>query len=111
MSICSVDHRYSGEKPGEKGSAKEIEAGSAPGDTVMVVNSWRNDPKSRIELKFLSLRNGKYNRRTKMASLKSQLNDVLKVEGVSAAVIVGRDGFVIEGLSNDGNLDVEAVVP
>lgn len=44
-----------------------------------------------------------------MAGLKSQLNDLLKVEGISAAVIVGRDGFVIEGLSNDGNLDVEAV--
>ena len=44
-----------------------------------------------------------------MANLKSQLNDMIKVEGISAAVIVGRDGFVIEGMSNDGRLDVESV--
>jgi predicted regulator of Ras-like GTPase activity (Roadblock/LC7/MglB family) len=44
-----------------------------------------------------------------MASLKSQLNDMLKVDGITAAVIVGRDGFVIEGLSSDGTLDIESV--
>jgi predicted regulator of Ras-like GTPase activity (Roadblock/LC7/MglB family) len=44
-----------------------------------------------------------------MPSLKSQLNDFVKVEGINAAVVVGRDGFVIEGISNDGKLDVETV--
>jgi uncharacterized protein len=31
------------------------------------------------------------------------------VEGIKAAVVVGRDGFVIEGTASDGNLDIEAV--
>jgi predicted regulator of Ras-like GTPase activity (Roadblock/LC7/MglB family) len=44
-----------------------------------------------------------------MPSLKNQLNDLVKVEGINAAVVVGRDGFVIEGIAQDGNLDVEAV--
>jgi predicted regulator of Ras-like GTPase activity (Roadblock/LC7/MglB family) len=44
-----------------------------------------------------------------MANLKNQLNDFAKVEGINAAVVVGRDGFVIEGISNDGKLDVEMV--
>ncbi len=44
-----------------------------------------------------------------MANLKSQLSDLVKVEGINAAVVVGRDGFVIEGISNDGKLDVETV--
>ncbi len=44
-----------------------------------------------------------------MANLKSQLGDFVKVDGINAAVIVGRDGFVIEGISNDGKLDVETV--
>jgi uncharacterized protein len=44
-----------------------------------------------------------------MANLKSQLGDFAKVDGINAAVVVGRDGFVIEGISNDGRLDVEAV--
>ena len=44
-----------------------------------------------------------------MASLKSQLNDMVKVEGIDAAVVVGRDGFVIEGIASDAKLDVEAV--
>ncbi len=44
-----------------------------------------------------------------MASLKSQLADLLKVEGINAAVVVGRDGFVIEGLSDGTDLDIEAV--
>ena len=33
-----------------------------------------------------------------MPSLKNQLNDLVKVEGINAAVVVGRDGFVIEGM-------------
>jgi uncharacterized protein len=44
-----------------------------------------------------------------MANLKSQLSEFVKVEGISAAVVVGRDGFVIEGISNEGKLDVETV--
>ncbi len=44
-----------------------------------------------------------------MAGLKQQLNDFLKVDGIRSAVIVGRDGFVIEGVSNDANLDIEAI--
>ncbi len=43
-----------------------------------------------------------------MAGLKQQLNDILKVDGITAAVVVGRDGFVIEGMSSDGR-DVETV--
>ncbi|MEJ2719089.1 MAG: roadblock/LC7 domain-containing protein [Deltaproteobacteria bacterium] len=43
-----------------------------------------------------------------MATLKHQLSDFLKVDGINAAVLVGRDGFVIEGISNDGR-DVETV--
>jgi len=44
-----------------------------------------------------------------MAGLKQQLSDFVKVEGIKSAVVVGRDGFVIEGVTSDGNLDVEAV--
>ncbi len=44
-----------------------------------------------------------------MANLKSLLSDLVKVEGINAAVVVGRDGFVIDGLANDGKLDIEAV--
>jgi uncharacterized protein len=44
-----------------------------------------------------------------MADLKSQLRDLIQVEGVNTAVVVGRDGFVINGVSNGANLDIEAV--
>ena len=44
-----------------------------------------------------------------MASLKNQLSELVKVDGINAAVIVGRDGFVIEGITHDSSLDVEAV--
>lgn len=44
-----------------------------------------------------------------MPGLKSQLNDLVKVEGINAAVVVGRDGFVIEGIASDAGLDIEAV--
>jgi predicted regulator of Ras-like GTPase activity (Roadblock/LC7/MglB family) len=43
-----------------------------------------------------------------MASLKHQLNDFLKIDGINGVVLVGRDGFVIEGIANDGR-DVETV--
>ncbi len=44
-----------------------------------------------------------------MADLKSQLGDLVKAEGINTVVVVGRDGFVIEGVSNGAGLDVEAV--
>ncbi len=44
-----------------------------------------------------------------MASLKDQLQDLVQVEGINTAVIVGRDGFVIEGITKGGALDIEAV--
>mgnify|MGYP005838333507 CR=1 FL=1 len=40
--------------------------------------------------------------------LKRILNDLIKVEGVSAAAIVGRDGFIIEHVSNL-QMDVDAL--
>jgi len=43
-----------------------------------------------------------------MAGLKDELSDILRVDGITAAVVVGRDGFVIEGISRNG-LDVETV--
>jgi predicted regulator of Ras-like GTPase activity (Roadblock/LC7/MglB family) len=44
-----------------------------------------------------------------MASVKEQLVDLAKVEGIMSAVVVSRDGFVIEGVSSNGNIDNEAV--
>lgn len=44
-----------------------------------------------------------------MSQLKSLLSDFVKVEGVSAAVVISRDGFVIEGETNGSDLDREAV--
>lgn len=44
-----------------------------------------------------------------MAGLKAQLNDLVKVEGINTAVVVGRDGFVIDGVSSGNAFDVEAV--
>jgi predicted regulator of Ras-like GTPase activity (Roadblock/LC7/MglB family) len=43
-----------------------------------------------------------------MATLKALLGELVKVEGVRSAVLVGRDGFVIEGLSH-GNLDLDPI--
>jgi predicted regulator of Ras-like GTPase activity (Roadblock/LC7/MglB family) len=47
--------------------------------------------------------------RSKMAKTSEVLADLVKVDGVNAAVIVARDGFVIDGVSNRGNLDTETV--
>ena len=44
-----------------------------------------------------------------MANTKSLLSELVKVEGINAAVVVGRDGFVIEGTTSGGRLDIEAV--
>ena len=35
-----------------------------------------------------------------MAKSKELLEDLVKVDGINAAVIVARDGFVIDGVSN-----------
>lgn len=40
--------------------------------------------------------------------LKQILGDFLKLEGVSAAVVVGRDGFVIESAAS-GKVDIDAL--
>ena len=40
--------------------------------------------------------------------LKTLLEEFLRVEGISAAVVVGRDGFVIESAIS-GNVDIEAL--
>jgi uncharacterized protein len=44
-----------------------------------------------------------------MANMKEQLGDLIKVEGINTAVVVGRDGFVIEGVTNGAGMDIEAV--
>jgi hypothetical protein len=40
--------------------------------------------------------------------LKSILEEFLAIEGVSGAAVVGRDGFLIEGVKS-GNIDLETV--
>jgi predicted regulator of Ras-like GTPase activity (Roadblock/LC7/MglB family) len=44
-----------------------------------------------------------------MAGIRDQLGDMIKVDGITTAVVVGRDGFVIEGVTGGGRLDTEAV--
>jgi predicted regulator of Ras-like GTPase activity (Roadblock/LC7/MglB family) len=44
-----------------------------------------------------------------MSELKKLLSDFVRVEGVNAAVVISRDGFVIEGETNGSGLDNEAV--
>lgn len=44
-----------------------------------------------------------------MAKSKELLEDMVKVDGINAAVIVSRDGFVIDGVSNRGSLDTDTV--
>ena len=46
---------------------------------------------------------------TAVASLKDQLTDLSKVEGITSVVVVSRDGFVIDGVSSTGTIDAEAV--
>jgi predicted regulator of Ras-like GTPase activity (Roadblock/LC7/MglB family) len=43
-----------------------------------------------------------------MATLKALLGDLVKVEGIRSAVLIGRDGFVIEGISH-ANVDMDPV--
>jgi uncharacterized protein len=44
-----------------------------------------------------------------MAKTRELLEELVKVDGVNTAVIVGRDGFVLEGVSQGGKLDAETV--
>jgi len=44
-----------------------------------------------------------------MATLKDMLQEMISIEGIRTAVLVGRDGFVIEGTSRDGRLNTEDV--
>lgn len=44
-----------------------------------------------------------------MVSVKQQLRDLVNVEGINTAVVVGRDGFVIEGVTDGTNMDIEAI--
>jgi uncharacterized protein len=44
-----------------------------------------------------------------MAGLKQQLGELIKVEGIGTAVVVGRDGFVIDGATNGQGMDIEAI--
>lgn len=44
-----------------------------------------------------------------MPSTKELLQELVLVGGIKTAVVVGRDGFVIDGVSNGGNLETESV--
>lgn len=44
-----------------------------------------------------------------MADLKELLEELVTVQGIGTAVVVGRDGFVIEGVSQGGNIETDAV--
>jgi hypothetical protein len=41
--------------------------------------------------------------------LKQILGEFLSVEGVTTAVVVGRDGFVIESATSSGKMDIDAL--
>ena len=44
-----------------------------------------------------------------MSQLTDDLNELVNVEGINSAVVVGRDGFVIEGVASGTSLDADAV--
>src|SRR5262245_31020889 len=44
-----------------------------------------------------------------LVTLKQLLTDLVKVDGITTAVLVSRDGFVIDGASNGNSLDLEVV--
>ncbi len=44
-----------------------------------------------------------------MAKSTELLKELVDIDGVNTAVIVGRDGFVIDGFSNGGKMDTETV--
>src|SRR5438067_13493265 len=45
----------------------------------------------------------------RMVDIKQMLSRFLTISGVRLAVLVGRDGLLIEGLSRDGKEDMETV--
>jgi len=45
----------------------------------------------------------------RMVDLKQTLSRFLSIPGVRQAILVGRDGLMIEGLARDGKEDMEAV--
>src|SRR5215472_6204963 len=45
----------------------------------------------------------------RMVELKQTLSRFMTIPGVRLAILVGRDGLLIEGLSRDGKEDMEAV--
>src|SRR5213079_337804 len=45
----------------------------------------------------------------RMVELKQTLSRFLSIPGVRQAILVGRDGLMIEGLTHDGKDDMEAV--
>lgn len=49
------------------------------------------------------------NGRSKMATMNELMHELVKISGVNTAVVVGRDGFVIDGVSNGAHLDTETV--
>lgn len=44
-----------------------------------------------------------------MASTTNLLKELVELDGVTTAVIVGRDGFVIDGVSNSGKMETDTV--
>lgn len=44
-----------------------------------------------------------------MQKLKQHLSSLVAIEGINAAVVVSRDGFVVDGIVSNGALDTEAV--
>ena len=44
-----------------------------------------------------------------MARIKDVLTDLVEVEGIKSGVVVGRDGFVIEGVTRGDSKELEAV--
>jgi len=45
----------------------------------------------------------------RMVELKQMLSRFLTIPGVRLAVLVGRDGLMIEGMAREGNEDMEAI--
>ena len=44
-----------------------------------------------------------------MAQLKELLTELVDVQGINSAVVVGRDGFVIDGVARGAHLDTDAI--
>jgi predicted regulator of Ras-like GTPase activity (Roadblock/LC7/MglB family) len=44
-----------------------------------------------------------------MATLAELMDTLVKVDGVKAAAVIGKDGFVIERSSQSGNVDMDTV--